>query len=309
MPETSPEYRGRFAPSPTGPLHLGSLIAALASYLDARSRGGRWLLRMEDLDPPREEPGAADRILQALLDHGLAWDEEVLWQSRRHPAYRETLARLEARGYLFRCDCTRAMLGPGGACAGRCAPRQAQIGDPHALRVAVPDGTRVTFEDRLQGVITEDLGANLPDFVLLRKDGLFAYQLAVVVDDAHQRVNQVVRGADLLDSTARQIYLQRLLGLPEPRYCHLPVITNDEGQKYSKQNHAPELDSARAVDNLRLALHFLDQPPPPPQADSVGDLLAFAVGNWLPQAVPAQRSIPASALWQGAQLYPGSPLQ
>jgi glutamyl-Q tRNA(Asp) synthetase len=296
LPGTSPVYRGRFAPSPTGPLHLGSLIAALASYLDAKHRGGSWLVRMEDLDPPREEPGAADRILQGLLDHGLQWDEDVLWQSKRHPAYLEALAQLETGNCLFRCDCTRARLGPGGACAGHCQPRQAEVPGPFALRVAVPAGTQVTFTDLLQGRIQENLGSTLPDFVLLRKDGLFAYQLAVVVDDAYQEISHVVRGSDLLDSTARQIYLQQLLGLPVPSYCHIPVITNDDGQKLSKQNHAPPLKSSRAADNLRLALSFLHQAPAPSRARTTADILAFATGNWDQGAVPAQMTAPASGL-------------
>ena len=294
MPD--PDYRGRFAPSPTGPLHMGSLIAALASYLDARHRNGRWLLRMEDLDPPREEPGAAERILQGLRDHGLVWDGDVLWQSRRHAAYREALGRLEQTGQLFRCDCTRAMLGPGGACAGRCQRRQAEVTQPFALRIAVPAGTEVTFSDGLQGEITEPLGATLADFVLLRKDGLFAYQLAVVVDDAFQDVNHVVRGSDLLDSTPRQIYLQRLLGLPTPCYCHHPVITNDAGQKLSKQNRAPALNASRAAANLRLALKFLGQALPPDTAGTPAEILAIAAGNWCADAVPAAMAIPASSV-------------
>lgn len=289
-------YRGRFAPSPTGPLHLGSLIAALASYLDARHHSGRWLVRMEDLDPPREEPGAADHILQGLVDHGLQWDEDILWQSQRYPAYRAALAELDAAGSLFKCDCTRAMLGPGGACAGRCKVRQPEVTAPCSLRVGVPAGTRVNFTDALQGEITEELGETLPDFVLLRKDGLFAYQLAVVVDDAFQGITDVVRGSDLLGSTARQIHLQQLLGFTIPRYSHLPVITNEDGQKFSKQNHAPPLQSAQAAKNLRLALSFLQQAPAPLHSDSAADILAFAVGNWCPEAVPARLAIPASSL-------------
>lgn len=296
MPGPAPDYRGRFAPSPTGPLHLGSLIAALASYLDARHRGGSWLVRMEDLDPPREEPGAAHRILRELEEHGLHRDGEVLWQSQRYAAYREVLARLEAAGHLFRCDCTRAALGPGGACAGRCQPRQAQVAPPFSLRVAVPAATRISFTDGLQGELTEDLGASLPDFVLLRKDGLFAYQLAVVVDDAFQGITHVVRGSDLLDSTPRQIFLQHILGLPVPHYYHLPVITNEEGQKLSKQNRAAPLDPAQAAGNLRSALRFLRQAQPPGLAITPAEILAFAIGNWQPQAVPAVMAIPASSL-------------
>jgi len=293
LPVAPHPYRGRFAPSPTGPLHLGSLIAALASYLDARARGGEWLMRMEDLDPPREEPGAADRILASLRGHGLHWDGDVLYQSRRHAAYAHALRRLEDAGQLFRCDCTRAMLGPGGACGGRCAPRQDAIGRRCALRLRVAPGTSIAFRDRVQGEQREELGATLPDFVLRRKDGLYAYQLAVVVDDGFQGITHIVRGSDLLDSTARQIHLQRCLGLPQPDYLHVPVIANRAGQKFSKQNHAPALRTAAAADNLRAALAFLRQPPPPAGADCA-EILRCAVGGWAPDAIPAALSITAA---------------
>ena len=263
MPGSNPRYRGRFAPSPTGPLHLGSLIAALASYLDARSCNGTWLVRMEDLDPPREEPGAAERILNSLRHHGLHWDEPVLWQSERKQAYAAALDTLAAQGHLFNCACTRAMLGPGGACCDHCAERQSALTRPCATRVKVPGDSHIRFDDQLQGQQHTALGQQLPDFVVKRKDGLDAYQLAVVVDDASQAINHVVRGSDLLDSTPRQIFLQQLLTYPTPRYCHLPVITNAQGQKLSKQNHAPALDDDRAIANLRGALHFLRQREPP----------------------------------------------
>jgi glutamyl-Q tRNA(Asp) synthetase len=296
LPGSTASYRGRFAPSPTGPLHLGSLIAALASYLDARACGGTWLVRMEDLDPPREEPGAASAILQSLEVHGLLWDEEVLWQSQRHDAYRNALAQLQQSGHLFRCDCTRALLGPGGACRGRCLPRQAAVMDNHSTRVNVPPDTCVEFHDQLQGPISENLGEALPDFTLLRKDGLFAYQLAVVVDDAFQDITHVVRGSDLLDSTPRQIFLQRLLGHRPPHYCHLPVITNDLDQKFSKQNHAPALDPEQAGPNLRRALKFLHQPAPPPSTRTPGEILASACEHWSAASIPAKMSQPASLL-------------
>ncbi len=286
MPDSHSPYRGRFAPSPTGPLHLGSLIAALASYLDARSAGGSWLVRMEDLDPPREEPGAADRILASLRAHGLHWDGEVLWQGQRHAAYAAALEQLDTRGELFRCDCTRAMLGPDGACAGRCAPRQAEIEGEYALRLRV-DGGDIRFDDRLLGSQRENLADTLPDFVLRRKDGLYAYQLAVVVDDAFQDISHIVRGSDLLDSTARQIYLQQRLGYPQPAYLHLPVITNASGQKLSKQNHAPALRATQAAQNLRQALGFLQQPAPPAALADVSAILHHAVDHWSPQRIPA----------------------
>lgn len=305
MPDPNAQYRGRFAPSPTGPLHLGSLIAALASYLDARSSDGTWLVRMEDLDPPREEPGAAQRILLSLQRHGLHWDEAVMWQSQRAPAYTAALDELAAGGHLFCCDCTRAMLGPEGACRGRCKPRQKALTSPCATRVSVPEDCRIRFTDQLQGRQQTLLGQQLPDFVVKRKDGMDAYQLAVVVDDAEQALTHVVRGSDLLDSTPRQIFLQHILGYHSPHYCHLPVITNSQGQKLSKQNHAPALDDDLASANLRSALRFLRQSEPPMQLTTAEQILAFAIGQWSPQRIPATLAIPESSL----ELYPRGPLQ
>jgi len=291
LADPASHYRGRFAPSPTGPLHLGSLIAAVASYLDARSAQGTWLVRMEDLDPPREEPGAADRILAGLRTHGLHWDGEVLWQSGRHAAYADALQDLEAQGMLFRCDCSRTLLGPNGCCGGRCAPRQDSLDPQSAIRVHVAAGARIHFEDRLQGSIEEDLGEALPDFILQRRDGLYAYQLAVVVDDAFQGITHVVRGCDLLDSTPRQIYLQQRLGYPQPAYLHLPLITDAAGHKLSKQNRAPALRATEAPQNLRRALAFLRQPEPPAELTDCAAILAFATGRWAPGMLPAVHAI------------------
>lgn len=290
MSTASTTYRGRFAPSPTGPLHLGSLIAALASYLDAKSRGGQWLVRMEDLDPPREQAGAAYAILYSLEAHALQWDESVMWQSQRHGAYRDALDLLRADGHLFHCDCTRAMLGAGGACNGRCQGRQSDIAGPAATRVMVDPAASISFDDAYQGPQQCALGADLADFTLLRKDGLFAYQLAVVVDDAAQAITHVHRGSDLLDSTARQRYLQQLLGYALPEYGHFPVITRD-GQKFSKQNHAPALHDTQAADNLRAALRFLRQPATTEEAPT--DLLAQAISQWQPARVPRQLAVAA----------------
>ena len=285
MPDR-PAYRGRFAPSPTGPLHLGSLIAALASYLDAKSRRGSWLVRMEDLDPPREEPGAAEKILHSLQAHGLHWDEKVLWQSQRHRAYAEALAQLQAGGHLFACRCTRAAMGPGGHCGGQCRVQPPAEGVSTATRIDVPTGTVIRFGDPIQGEQEEALGRDLPDFVLCRKDGLFAYQLAVVVDDAFQGITEVLRGSDLLDSTARQLFLQGALGFPHPQYTHIPVITHADGSKLSKQNLAPALDDGQAPDNLRQALDFLGQPCPAPSLTSPGEILAAAVQAWQVERIP-----------------------
>ena len=296
MPRSITQYRGRFAPSPTGPLHLGSLIAALASFLDARHSGGTWLVRIEDLDPPREEPGAADSILTSLQCHGLYWDEEVLYQSNRSAAYATALATLSQHSRLFFCDCSRASLQPDGSCQGDCHKRQNDIAEPRAIRAIVAPDCEIEFMDRIQGPRHAALGASLADFVVRRKDGLNAYQLAVVVDDAAQGITDVVRGSDLLDSTPRQIYLQQQLAHPTPRYAHLPVITNEQGDKFSKQNLAPALDNARAVDNLRRALRFLHQTEPPLTLISTESLLNYAIEHWVLQQVPATLAIPAASI-------------
>ena len=278
---------GRFAPSPTGPLHFGSLVAALASWLDARAAGGRWLVRIEDLDRPRVQPGAADEILRTLQALGLGWDGEVLYQSRRGALYREALERLAP--HTYGCACTRREIADSslglavdgariypGTCRAGLAPERAT----RALRVRVAS-EEIRFVDRAQGAQAQVLSREVGDFVLYRADGLFAYQLAVVVDDAAQGVTDVVRGADLLDSTARQIYLQRLLGVPQPRYLHVPAAVNAAGEKLSKQTAARPIDPRRAADELGAALRFLGQP-------ETTDL-AQAVRAWNPALIPARR--------------------
>ncbi|GAB3286215.1 tRNA glutamyl-Q(34) synthetase GluQRS [Parahaliea aestuarii] len=284
MPAPDASYRGRFAPSPTGPLHLGSLIAALASYLEARRAGGTWLVRMEDLDPPREQPGAADAILHSLEAHGLHWDETVLWQSQRSEVYLSALEQLQRSGDLFACHCSRASTDSAGNCCGEC--RQHTPPPPVALRVPVASQFVAHWQDRWQGDQRWPIGQQLRDFVVRRKDQLFAYQLAVVVDDAAQGITHIVRGSDLLDSTPRQLWLQSLLNAPQPDYGHLPVLTNREGQKLSKQTHAPPLQDGKAEANLRAALGYLGQPSPPPDCSGVRNLLDFALARWDPQAVP-----------------------
>lgn len=296
MARSPKPYVGRFAPSPTGPLHLGSLIAALASYLDARHCGGSWLVRMEDLDPPREEPGAADHILASLRCHSLHWDGEVLYQSTRRAAYTAALSVLAQHKLLFYCDCSRAMLGADGACCGNCRARQQQLTGPSAIRIAIPNTCEIRFTDLLQGPQHCALGTSVKDFVVRRRDTLDAYQLAVVVDDAAQGITHVVRGSDLLDATPRQIFLQQELAYATPQYCHLPVITTAQGQKFSKQNHAPPLDNDQAVCNLRRALRFLQQPEPPATLAGVEDVLAYATGHWTLARVPATLAIPAGTL-------------
>jgi glutamyl-Q tRNA(Asp) synthetase len=294
-------YRGRFAPSPTGPLHFGSLVAALGSFCEARSRGGEWLVRMEDLDRPREAPGAADAILRALDQHGFEWSEPVMRQSGRNAAYHGALETLRTRGAVYVCACTRREIAdssvtPGGepvypgTCRGGLPPGRTG----RATRVRV-EREPIAFDDSVMGTLTQDLEREVGDFVLLRADGLIAYQLAVVVDDAEQGITGVVRGADLLGSTARQIHLHRLLGLPTPGYAHLPAAVNAKGEKLSKQTHAAPLDPACAAPALVRALEFLGQSPPPALARAtVREVWQWAGANWDLSLVPRQRTKAAS---------------
>ena len=290
-------YRGRFAPSPTGPLHFGSLVAALGSWLEARTKGGEWLLRIEDLDRPREEPGAVAAILSALSACGLHWDGEPVFQSRRTHCYAEALHRLIDGGKAFPCACSRREIAdstlhdrdeavyPGTCRHGLPAGRSAR-----SWRTRV-DETIIAFDDDVQGRISQDLASEVGDFVVRRADGYFAYQLAVVVDDAEQGITHVVRGADLLDSTPRQSYLQQLLGYPLPRYAHLPVAITPAGEKLSKQTHATPIDPGRVPSTLVSALEFLGQQPPSSlqRADS-GEILAWARAHWQLARVPKSRT-------------------
>lgn len=280
-------YRGRFAPSPTGPLHFGSLVAAVGSYLEAKTRGGLWFLRMEDVDTPRCSASAADEILRALEACGLAWDGEVIWQNRRKEAYEEALERLKAAGQVFACACTRreladSAIAPDGAVIypGTCRQGLTQGRGARAWRLRVGEA-RVGFYDAIQGRVDSDLAREVGDFVLLRADGLFAYQLAVVVDDAEAGITHVVRGADLLASTARQIYLQQSLGLTTPSYAHLPVVVNATGEKLSKQTRAPAVDLHRPGTELFAALKFLGQQPPKELAEAAPlVILDWSIRNW-----------------------------
>jgi glutamyl-Q tRNA(Asp) synthetase len=254
-------------------------------------------MRMEDLDPPREPPGAAEGILDSLLAHGLRWDGETLWQSRRHAAYGEAVDALLDSGRAFRCDCSRARLKSlGNTYDGHCRNRRLGPGVASAVRVRVEGDCTITIEDDIQPALTQDVAETVGDFVIRRRDGLYAYQLAVVLDDAWQGVNRVLRGSDLYDSTPRQVYLQRLLGLPTPRYAHIPVVVNAAGQKLSKQTHAPPVDSSDPVNSLRLALAFLGQAQPPATIDDAATLLDAAAADWRLSAVPSLPGIPESAL-------------
>lgn len=280
-------HYGRFAPSPTGPLHAGSLLAAFGSWLHARHGGAGWRLRVEDVDPPRTVAGAAAAQLRTLHHVGLHGDGAVMWQSQRGPAYQQALDTLLLRGHAFICHCSRSDLaGNGGihhACVAR-APRP----DP-AVRFRVPPGTRIAFEDSVRGTQSQEVHATVGDFVLRRADGCWAYQLAVVVDDAAQGVTEVVRGADLLDSTARQILLQRALGLPMPRYAHLPLLLGADGGKLSKSRAAPSVASARPTTMLSGLWGLLGQPPRLlSQAMPLHELLEAAAAAFDPALIPRQ---------------------
>ena len=291
----NPPYRGRFAPSPSGPLHFGSLVAAVGSYLDARTQGGEWLLRMEDVDTPRNVPGAADDILRTLTAFGFEWDGTVLYQSDRFEAYEEALARLQQAGLAYGCTCSRkeiadsathAAIDGGLAYPGTCRSGLPAGREVRAWRLRVGN-ERLAFVDRLQGEVAQHLERDVGDFVLRRADGLFAYQLAVVVDDAWQGINNVVRGADLLASTPRQIWLQRCLGYPVPAYAHLPVAANAAGEKLSKQTMARALCADMAAAELLRALQFLGQSAPDDLARaSVAEVWSWARENWSFDAIP-----------------------
>jgi len=286
-------YIGRFAPSPTGPLHKGSLLAALASFLDARANSGQWLLRIEDIDPPREVPGAADRILRQLDDHGLHWDGPVLYQSSRLVAYQNALHQLGNAGLLYACYCNRARLRTLGGCYdGACRANKTNSGTttpdkPHATRIQIPEHSSISLNDLIQGPLVFDL-SKAGDFILRRRDQLPAYQLACSLDDGFQNISHVIRGSDLLDSTPRQIHLLHCLGLQVPHYGHIPVLSNAQGQKLSKQNHAPELSSGKASSNLFECLHLLAIPAPQElKHSSVPQVIKWAIEHWQLNKVPA----------------------
>lgn len=285
-PPRSPSagYIGRFAPSPTGPLHLGSLVCAVASYLEARANGGQWLLRVEDLDPPREVPGSTRQILDSLDAHHLFWDGPAVYQSNRHAAYAEHLQQLREQGLTYYCTCTRNdVMEMGGLYNGRCRAQLDMPDAPHAVRFRTP-GHRVRFADRIQGELITD-GSAIDDFVVLRKDGLFAYQLAVVVDDAWQGITHVVRGADLLESTPRQMLIQEALGFTEPEWMHIPVLAR-AGKKLSKQHGAKALNDRDASANLITALTLLGQTLEDLQTGMPpAEILETAIAHWKPQQI------------------------
>jgi glutamyl-Q tRNA(Asp) synthetase len=292
---SQPAYIGRFAPSPTGPLHFGSLVAALASYLDARFHKGKWLVRIEDIDPPREQPGADQSIIQSLERLGFQWDESILYQSSRLEAYHDLLSELRHMEMLFPCTCSRKEIGK--VYKGKCNQRQFHsLNAPYAIRLKLGSRSNIEFLDRFRGKVSLNLKHAVGEFVVRRKDGLIAYQLAVVADDEYQDVTHIVRGADLIDSTFRQIYIQKVLGYRTPSYGHVPMITDLSGNKLSKQSHAPELDLGSPQACLISAMRALGQNPPNGLIHlSVVDLLAWGAENWKPDQV-GQAPIPANTV-------------
>lgn len=288
-------YRGRFAPTPSGPLHFGSLVAALGSYLEARGHGGEWLLRIEDVDPPRVVAGAADDILRTLEAFGFEWDGPVVYQSRRLAAYRDALERLLREDRVYACTCSRKQIAAsarrgvdGPIYPGHCRAQRVGL-SPAALRLRVPE-TRIVFDDALQGRVACDVAAECGDFVLRRADGVYTYQLAVVVDDAAQGITHVVRGADLLASTPRQIVLQQALGLPTPGYLHLPVVLDARGDKLSKQTLAQPIDPRAPLPALTAAWAFLGQQPPG-RIEGVQEFWSMARASWSGRDIPPLRGL------------------
>ncbi len=294
-PRPAPQlYRGRFAPSPTGDLHFGSLVAAVGSYLAARHAHGQWFVRIEDLDPPREIPGSAARLLHALEAFGFEWDGAVMYQSRRYDAYRSAADDLLKRGLAFECTCSRAEIAAANPAIlngdeprypGWCRQQPSHPERSRAVRYLVPERP-VRFDDRLQGAVSCHVARESGDFVIRRRDGLYAYQLAVTVDDATQGITEVVRGSDLLTSTCRQILLQRALNLPTPAYLHLPLVVDKSGAKLSKSAGSAALDMSRPGAALWQALAFLQQAPPPDLLPGTPDrpmeLWRWAIASWNP---------------------------
>ncbi|MCW8891080.1 MAG: tRNA glutamyl-Q(34) synthetase GluQRS [Sedimenticola sp.] len=282
-------YRGRFAPSPSGPLHFGSLVAALGSYLDARKQQGKWLVRIEDIDPPREKKGAVSQILHTLEAFGFEWDESILYQSQRLSAYQEALDQLFAKGVLYECTCSRKEINAAGQYGsegiiypGTCrliSTPSSATRKPKAVRLMTTDHP-VAFTDRVMGHQSQLLASDIGDFVLKRADGLFAYQLAVVVDDAYQGITDVVRGADLLTSTPRQIYLQNLLALPTPTYKHLPLVVDENGHKLSKQSQSQPVVVAQALPALKAAWVFLGQTEADEPLTTVSEFWEWSIAHW-----------------------------
>jgi len=295
----APRYRGRFAPTPSGPLHFGSMIAAIGSYCDARAHGGDWHVRIDDIDTPRVVSGCADDILRTLEQFALEWDGYPVYESHNIDAYHSALHTLRVTGSLFACACSRqevarsSIIGIDGPIyPGTCRDGLPPGRSGRALRLRVNEGTTITFDDLLQGQISQDLATAVGDFVIYRADGIFSYHLTCAVGDAHQQVTHIVRGADLVDSTPRQVHLQHLLHLATPAYLHLPVATNARGEKLSKQTHAAPVDAAQAAPTIYAVLRFLGQQPPQEMVRwSAVDAMQWAVSAWRRDNVPPLAAI------------------
>ncbi|WP_087022067.1 tRNA glutamyl-Q(34) synthetase GluQRS [Thaumasiovibrio subtropicus] len=287
----SQSYIGRFAPSPSGPLHFGSLLAALGSYLQAKAQNGQWLVRIEDLDPPREMPGASADILRTLEAYGLHWDGEIIYQSQRHGAYQAQIETWLKEGIAYACQCSRKQIKEvGGYYPGTCRDRHLPQGDT-AIRLH-QQHVITSFEDQRYGTMTIPEKLAQEDFIIRRRDGLYAYNLAVVLDDIAQGVTEVVRGADLIEPTGRQISLYRLLGVPEVKYLHLPLAVTQEGYKLSKQNQAPAIDRQQPIPALRAAMGYLGLPVhEAPETTSPETLLAWGVERWHSDVLPNRLEI------------------
>lgn len=286
----SPRYIGRFAPSPSGPLHFGSIVAALGSYLQARQQQGKWLVRIEDIDTPRTVSGADKIILHQLESLGLFWDDEIVYQSQRIPLYESALEKLDILGLTFPCACTRKKIAEDPhSCTCRNGIENGKTG--RSIRIKT-DNQKILFSDHLQAPYSQSLHADVGDFVIKRADGLFAYHLAVIVDDAEQSITEIVRGADLIDSTPRQIYLQQLLELPTPAYIHLPVVIDEFGNKLSKASITKAVNVDNPVDTLIKALTFLGQSPHEQLSKAtVKEVLQWAINNWTLKNIPQAREI------------------
>lgn len=300
MPVETAIYRGRFAPTPSGPLHFGSMVAAIGSYLDAKSRDGAWMLRIDDLDPPRIVPGATDSILRCLDAFHMHWDGGIAYQGMRGAAYHAALHQLRQNGRTYPCACSRREIGDASVAGieGSVYPGTCRNGFPagraaRALRLRT-DGAAIEFEDRLQGPIRQHLETEIGDFTIYRADHVFAYHLACAVDDAEQGITDVVRGADLIASTPRQIFLQRLLGLPTPEYLHLPVAVDASGEKLSKQTLARSVDISNPAATVDRVLRFLGHPPPAGlRGADVDDLWQWAIGAWRRERLPRVKRLAA----------------
>ena len=290
-PQAHQGYRGRFAPSPSGLLHFGSLIAALASYLDAKHNHGKWLVRIEDIDPPREKLGASAEILNTLESYGLNWDEDVLYQSQQSSLYLEVLASLKQQKLSYHCACSRAKIkADGGVYQGHCRKLDLPASN-NAIRVINTVATS-QYHDLIQGDVSCDKKLAGEDFIVRRKDNLFAYQLAVVVDDIYQGISHIIRGCDLLEPTARQLSFYQILNHPAPTFGHFPLAITDEGYKLSKQNNAPAIDTKNPIPSLIAALRFLGQQPLTElNYASVDELLTWAISHWSINNVPKSQEI------------------